>query len=251
MTQKKSKVLTFFMILFVIPLLSGCVKLNMDLQVNNDKTLSGTMIFAVADSLAAMGTGSSDFKTNDLISGKAKGVTVTEYKSGGYTGAAYKLDHVPFSEISKGIGENGIAGSTGSSQDGLKFKQVGNKVYVTGNLDMTNSNSSDPSDPFAATGESIAKSMMSAMDLRISIRVPGKVIKTTGELSTDGKTISWHPKYGEKNDLATEIEIPSGSSLLMPILFVALALIGGVVFLFIKRKQSEDEAAEGDDGASW
>jgi hypothetical protein len=68
----------------------------------------------------------------------------------------------------------------------------------------------------------IAASMFAGADLRISITVPGKIVKSTGAISNGGKTVTWRPKIGEKTDLATTVDLPR----------VPWTLIGGgVAFL--------------------
>ena len=78
-------------------MLTGCVRLNVDLEVNKDKTVSGTMIFALSDSLAALGGSSGSMSQNDLIDAKTKGVTVRAYAKSGFTGQEYDLKNVALS----------------------------------------------------------------------------------------------------------------------------------------------------------
>ena len=100
-------------------ILSSCVKFTADLEVNKNSTVSGTMIFAISDSLASL-TGSGDsMSQGELIDAKSKGVTVENYKTGGFTGQKYILDQVPFSEF-----------KSKENDQSLDFSRNGNLISV-------------------------------------------------------------------------------------------------------------------------
>ena len=206
--------------------LTSCVKLDMALEVNKDSTVSGTMIFALVDSLAAMGETSKETSspTDSFVSPKTKGVTVTKYKQGGYTGEKFTLDHVPFSEFGNGEG----------SESDFKIRRVGNQITVSGFLDLS---SGDATTSGSDWGDALAKSIMSSADLKISIKFPAKVVKSTGEISADGKSVTWRPTMGEKLDLTTTVEIPSLNIGLIVGGVASLAAIGGGVAFYLSRRK--------------
>ena len=185
-------------------LLTGCIKLDMDLTVNRDRTVSGTVIGAVSDYLAAMAEESDDTSSNSLTSEldslfdeNTPGVTVKEYKSGGFTGQQYILDHVAISELS----------GDGADADSFNIKIVGNQVNVSGVLDL--SMDEDTSSSLELFGGDLAKSLFSSAQMRIAVRFPGKVISSSGEISADGKQVIWTPVIGERNELSATVELPN------------------------------------------
>ena len=185
-------------------LLTGCIKLDMDLTVNRDRTVSGTVIGAVSDYLAAMAEESDDTSSNSLTSEldslfdeNTPGVTVKEYKSGGFTGQQYILDHVAISELS----------GDGTDADSFNIKIVGNQVNVSGVLDL--SMDEDTSSSLELFGGDLAKSLFSSAQMRIAVRFPGKVISSSGEISADGKQVIWTPVIGERNELSATVELPN------------------------------------------
>jgi hypothetical protein len=205
-------------------LLTGCIKLDMDLTVNTDKTVSGTVIGAVSDYLAAMAEESGDTSSNSLTSEldslfdeNTPGVTVKEYKSGGFTGQQYILDHVAISELS---GDSADA-------DGFKIKIEGNKVNVSGVLDL--SMDEETTSGLELFGADLAKGLFSSAQMRIAVRFPGKVISSSGEISADGKQVIWTPVIGERNELSATVELPNAKK----IFTYAGIGIGVLVLLFI------------------
>jgi hypothetical protein len=74
--------------------------------------------------------------------------------------------------------------------------------------------------------------------MNITIKFPVRVIESTGKISDDGLTVTWKPTYGEKLDLTTTVEIPSGVP--APLIVLALALLIGSVsgFVFYKKRRS-------------
>ena len=199
-------------------MLTGCIRLGIDLQVNQNKTMSGTMIFALSDSIAALGGDSSTLSQGDLIDPKTKGVTVRPYKRDGYTGEEYDLKDVPIAAFNPG-GKN----------DSFTITETSKKITVNGYMDFSDTSGG------GAIGSQLASTMMSSADIHISIKFPYDVTSSTGVISSDKKTVTWRPKIGEKTQLQAVVEIPSTSY--VKYLFAALVLILILVVLFSVRRR--------------
>ena len=231
-------------------LLTGCIKLDMALTVNKDKTLSGSVILGIADSLASLGssTGSSGTPTtgslDGLINKKAKGVTVSKYHQGGFTGEKVTFDHAPLTAFSAAAQKDGSFG--------IDIK--GNQAIISGSLNLSSTGTG--SSATSPTEAALAKAMFAGAQVRVTVTFPGKITKSTGEISKDRRTVTWNPTFGDKTDLATIVELDS------PMNFIAWA-IGGVLLIalvswliFINRKKKPmpvpgEEvmpSAEGDSG---
>lgn len=212
-------------------LLTGCVKMDLALEINSDKTVSGALIYAISDALSELGTTSEDTDpTADLFDTSAEGVTVSEYKEDGYTGTKITLDRVPISAFNKQGGESG----------GFQIIRDENLITLKGELDLS-SGDTDDSD-ISEWGDALAKSLFATADLNISVKFPVKVLSTTGTISEDGRTVSWKPQLGEKVDLTTTVELPNRNLILMGIAAAALLLLiiaFLVVFKVRGRKKSE------------
>jgi len=202
-------------------LLTGCFKLDMALTVNKDRTISGTVIVAMADSLDALGassptsggTGINDL--NNLIDKNSKGVTVAKYHQGGFTGDKYTLEHAPLSAFS----------AMANQGERFAIRMNGNVATVSGTLDlsMTGAQNADANSLF---GADLMKGLFSTAQMRIAVTFPGKIIKSTGVISADGHTVTWKPVIGEKTDLSATIALDT------PMKYIPWA-IGGVLLIAI------------------
>ena len=205
--------------------------MDLALEINSDKTVSGTLIYAISDALSELGTTSEDTDpTADLFDTSAEGVTVSEYKEDGYTGTKITLDRVPISAFNKQGGESG----------GFQIIRDENLITLKGELDLS-SGDTDDSD-ISEWGDALAKSLFATADLNISVKFPVKVLSTTGTISEDGRTVSWKPQLGEKVDLTTTVELPNRNLILIGIAAAALLLLiiaFLVVFKVRGRKKSE------------
>ena len=239
----KRKVAAIIAALLSTFLLTGCIKLDMDLTVNRDRTVSGTVIGAVSDYLAELSEESGDTSSNSLTSEldslfdeNTPGVTVKEYKSGGFTGQQYILDRVAISELS----------GDGTDAEGFNIKIVGNKVNVSGVLDL--SMDEETTSSLELFGGDLAKGLFSSAQMRVAIRFPGKVISSSGEISADGKQVIWTPVIGERNELSAVVEIPNAKKILTyaGIGIGALALLLIAFFLGRRGKKNAEKTSAKD-----
>ena len=225
--MKRLRVL--MVILFTSVLLTGCVKMDLALEINSDKTVSGSLIYAISDGLAELGTTSEDTDpTTDLLDTNAEGVTVTEYKQNGYTGTKVILDRVPMSAFNKQGGESG----------GFQIIREGNRITLKGELDLS-TQQTDSSD-ISEWGDALAQSLFATADLNISVKFPVKVVTTTGTISEDGRTVSWKPQIGEKVDLTTTVELPNKNFIVLGIVGSAVVLIVIILIFAIKARKKKD-----------
>ncbi len=239
--------------LFCVPLaflLTGCIKLDMALTVNKDKTVSGTVILGFADSLAALGSGTGSSTTttpgglDGLINKKSKGVTVSKYHQGGFTGEKVTFDHSPLNAFSSSTQKDGS----------FAIDIKGNHAYISGAMDLSSTGTG--ASGTSSMDDALTKAMFAGAQIRISVTFPGKITKSTGEISKDGRTVTWNPTIGDKTDLATTVALDSPLNYI-PWAFGGVLLIALVGWLiFINRKKTpisfatdeEIPTTEGDSG---
>lgn len=205
---------------------SGCMKLNLDLTVNKDDTVSGALIIAYSnDALAlaeSMGSASS-LNTDSLIS-EQPGMTVAAYKDDNYTGSKITFDAKPFSEF-----------STGTTAGALNFKREGNIVSVTGSIDMSGG---DPSSIEQAKNNPLTSGLFDKSDISVSITMPGKITSKTGVI--EGNKVTFKGQLGDN----IVIDVQSDDSAGLDVATIAIAggaiavLAAGATFLLIRRKKS-------------
>ena len=180
---------------FVTLALTSCVKMDLNLIINEDATISGFMIFALDESLSEMEDDGKPVEA-ELFNSNATGVTVSNYNQDGFVGKRYDFKNVPFEEFSKGSDD----------PNAIKFKVVDDTVVITGAIDFSSDESGASNEEWAA---GVAKTIFATADLDLKVTFPGEILKTSGKLDKDGHSVSWKPKIGEKLDLATTIKLPS------------------------------------------
>ena len=223
-------------------LLSACLKLDMDLQVSADNTISGSMIFGVDKQLLELTGGSvEDFLgTDSPLPSDAEGVTVEPFEDDEFIGQRFVFDSVPLETLSSG------------TPDELRITREGDTFTVTGALDLS-SGLSGATGATGATGFPGAEEFLQGADLKVRITFPGQVTDTNGEV--DGNSVTWVPVVGERLELrATASAIPSGGDsnltmlLIIAAVIVALAIVVGIVVA--QRRNRPAPAASGFGGSA-
>src|SRR5262245_65588006 len=94
-------------------LLTGCFKLHMNLGINDDNTISGTIQFGVDKQLVELSGQSVDdlLKSDSPFPSNAPGVSVKPFDDGEFIGQEETFEAVPLDELTSGS----IAGRTGTS----------------------------------------------------------------------------------------------------------------------------------------
>lgn len=214
-------------------LLSACLKLDMDLQVSADDTISGTVILAVQTELLELGGGS----VEDILGSDAplpeglEGVTQEPYEDDEFTGQRFTFESVPLAQFNQN-----------EDADALRIVREGDVFQVTGALDLAGAS--------GATGLSGLDpgQFLQGAQIRIVIAFPGEVTQTNGE--ADGNTVTWVPEVGERLELqatASAIESGGGSSMTL-LLIIGAVVVVVVIALVIAMSRRRGRPALATDG---
>lgn len=204
-------------------LLAGCFKVNMDLEVAADDTVSGTAVIAVDESLLELSGQSVDDLFADMdLSELPDGSTSEPYREDGFVGQQITFVSVPLSEFA---GSGALSGS-GTGED-LSIVREGDEFQVSGGLDMSGEE---------FTGTEVPQEFLENFEFRISITFPGEVVSATGDV--DGNTVTWEPTVGQNTRIeAVASAIPSKSSpILLIVLGVLLVLVLGAIVYFVTHR---------------
>jgi hypothetical protein len=212
-------------------LMSSCLKLDMNLNVSSDNTVSGTVVFAVEKSLLELAGQSFDqlLASSAPLPSATPGVTVADYEDDQFSGKQYTFDAVPLSEFS------------GDGSDNLSITRDGDVFHVSGVLDLSAVGATGAS---GLSGFDPSQFLQSA-ELSIKMTFPGEVTSSNGQVS--GNTVTWVPKIGERTELqATASAVGGGSSsnlLLWLIIGGAVVLIAIVVGVVVSQRRSAPAVA--------
>ncbi|HET7234926.1 MAG TPA: hypothetical protein VFK59_00665 [Actinomycetota bacterium] len=225
-------------------LLSGCIKLTMDLQVNSNDTVSGTVQLGIQKELLELSGGSiEDILGSDApFPSDAPGVTVEEFDDGEFAGQQFNFDSVPIAQFQD------------QGAEALSITRQGDTFVVSGVLDMSGGLSGATG--LGATGQEF----LDSAQIRITMTFPGDVQEASGTI--DGNSVTWEPVFGERLEIsATASAIDDGdaagapggddgSSILMYVLIgVGVLVVVAIVMFFVMRsRRSAPPAAGGDAG---
>lgn len=235
-------------------LLTGCIKLNVDLGINADDTVNGAVVLGVQKELLELtGQSAEDLLGDaDLIPTGATGVVVEPFEDDEFVGQQIIFEDLPISEFNSGAlgasGATGISGVTGAG-DNLNIAREGETFVVTGALDLS-SGLSGATGPFAGTG---GAQLFENADIQISITFPGEVVQANGEV--DGNTVTYVPEFGERLEInatgsaidnGQAADVVGGSDSFLPLLLiiagVAVVLLV-IIFLVVRSRSNKDGGA--------
>jgi hypothetical protein len=229
-------------------LMTGCIKLNMNLGINSDNTVSGTVEFGVQKELLDLtGQNVEDLLGSDApFASNAPGVTVEPFDDGEFAGQRFIFEDLPIEEFNSG----GIAGASGATSgagagDTLQIARQGDTFVVTGVLDLS-TGLSGVTGPFGGTGG--AKFFESA-DIKIAITFPGEVLQAPGG-EIDGNTVTYVPEFGERLEInatgsavdnGEAADVVGGSDSFLPLILIiaGVVLVLLIVFLLIRSRRNK------------
>lgn len=237
--MRKMRILRVAVAAALVLVLSGCVKLDMNLAVQPDNTVNGAVVLAVDKKLQGMAGGNlSDLLNQGTTTQPTQGhVTQQPYDDGTYAGTQMNFSGVPISQF-----------QSGSNGNDLSITRDGDTFRVSGTLDMsTAGGASGASSGSSASAAPIDLAALGASpQLRVRLTFPGAVLSSNGVV--DGRTVTWTPKAGEKIVLrAVASATPASSAgmwLVVGGLVAGLALMGGLLVVTMRRRPTASAAAE-------
>ncbi|MFI5708102.1 LppM family (lipo)protein [Kribbella sp. NPDC051620] len=206
----KNRVRTALVIIACLVGLTGCVKLDGDLKVNSDETVSGSMKIGLDKQLASSSGQSLDLLRQSVEKGlqqtSTEGVTCKSFEDDKYVGSNCTFDNVPFRSMGQ------------STDDGVGFRKEGDKFFVS-------------IKDLGLDGDT--NGITPVVDFKITM--PGKILEHDAGAKVDGRTATYDSldKLG-KVSLTSE----AGSSFpawALILIIVLLLLGGGAVAFFVLR----------------
>ena len=215
--------------LAVVFLTTGCIKLEMDITVANDDTVSGTMVFAIAKSitdLAAEDAESSPTSSTQELFPNNADIESKPFDDGEFVGTTYTFDDLPLAELAPEVGDDSA----------LAIKRQGDNLVVSGLLDTGSYEADLATNPLAA---SLTEGIAELTSIKIAITLPGDIIQTNGEV--DGQTITWTGSFGEKLELqavaASPLAGPVNWLLIIGLSVLILGMAAGLAFWFVSKNK--------------
>ncbi len=265
--RRTGAVMALAMILTVV--LTGCLKMDMDLQVRADDTVDGTMVIAFDSTLlSATGQDPADAVQELLGSGSIVpspgpgAVSAQPYNQDGKIGEEYTLTGVPITQFAAKPGDDST----------LVITRTGDTFTVSGEMDLSSTGTSSGGTPApSGTADAVAftddspsaapslpfdpSALLGSIDVRVRITFPGEVISANGAI--DGTSVTWTPKAGEKVTLqaVARASEPTGALGLSANsgrtagigagVLIAVVVAGVLAFVLIRRRRTPVAAGTG------
>lgn len=175
-------------------LLSGCFKFTMDLEVSDQDTISGHAVVAISKELQALADQGDGSEPTDAFS-ELEDVVATDFDDGTFVGQRYEFQAIPIDEL-----------TLDDESSALTIRREGDNLVVSGMLSFEEE-SSNPDQPDAL---GLEQAFFDSADLRVSIKFPGEIRETNGEVDAATNTVTWRPKYGAVNELSAVVFSPKG-----------------------------------------
>jgi len=202
--------------------LTGCAKLDADLKVGSDETVSGTMQIGI-DKQLLESSGQSLDKIRERVDSSIKqlttdGVSCAALDDDQYIGSKCTFESVPFEKMGQ------------SSGDGVGFRKEGGKVIVTVKAPDLSSVTGGGQQP----------------QVNFKITMPGKILEHDDGARIDGRTATY-----DSLDKLGNISLTSKASAGFPVwaivLIVVLLLLaaGGVVFFVLRGRKAKAQQGYG------
>lgn len=197
-------------------LLTGCLKLDADLEVSSSDLVSGQFSAGLAVAVAGTEQVPSEIELYRYFE-PADGVTLDTFVDEEFIGEVVTFENVPF----------GYFGEQADGEPLLTFERDGDLIRIGGVINLNNLSGIEN---YGGRQENVS----------ITIKVPGEVIASNGIVSADGRTIEWSPLFGTTTALEATIDAPpdSGLSLQLTIL-LSILIVAGAAAVFVARSRRD------------
>ena len=163
-TRKRSLVAVALAVVTTF-VLTACMRMNVDVTLHEDDTVTGSMVFAFSDDVAEMMGMSPDelwaMAADDMnmVDDMPRGSTQEDYSQDGFTGTRITLPAAPIDEFG------------GSGADEMTITREGDYFVLDGIFEL-------PQDGL----DEVPAAMLNTMDISFSFTFPGPVVESNGSM---------------------------------------------------------------------
>ena len=223
MKQWKKAAAMALSLCMLLVLLTGCMKIELDINVKSNGKADLCLLYAMADSAMDAGGGDAALTPEDIEEYEKEGWTAEDYSQDGYTGVVLKKSDVDLSETEVMEGAEGSIRKEGST-------------YI---VDFEPVSKEDQAD-FAETA-SWLKTMGGSFVVRVTLPVK-PVSHNATSVSEDGKTLEWDVLSMDVTQ-PIHVEFKTSNPALIIGIAAAAAVVIALIFVAMKsRKQPAPEA---------
>lgn len=257
--KRSFKVLCLMLIIFMT---SGCMKLNVDMSINKDKSMNLSYVVAFANSLMNQSGTDTALDESDLKQAEESGFKVENYSDGSMTG--YKFTK-GFSNIDNISDEKETIFDLEKLLDGEEAKVFTVKKGLfknTYSVKMQNNTASemedemdlgslygDSSSDYSSSsnifGDTDLSMLTSSMDLTFTVNLPNKPINSNATTTeNEGKKLEWNLMDQNLQNIEFEFELYNMDNIYLTVGIIGvLVIIIIVIIIMNKKKPNSKEVA--------
>ena len=250
--KRSFKVLCLMLIIFMT---SGCMKLNVDMSINKDKSMNLSYVVAFANSLMNQSGTDTALDESDLKQAEESGFKVENYSDGSMTG--YKFTK-GFSNIDNISDEKETIFDLEKLLDGEEAKVFTVKKGLfknTYSVKMQNNtatemedemdlgslygdSSSDYSSSSNIFGDTDLSMLTSSMDLTFTVNLPNKPINSNATTTeNEGKKLEWNLMDQNLQNIEFEFELYNMDNIYLTVGIIGVLVIIIIVIIIMNKKK--------------
>ncbi len=232
--MKHMKHLAIALLMVFTLMLTGCVRLNVELTIKDDGTADVSMLYAVMSDIADEGTELSEEEKNEIL---AEGGEYASYNEDGYVGYTITMKDLPVENLGSesGLGEVSNDMNITQTEDGYRFEST---LFGGDNAEDVQS------------AIAYLDTYGGYMKFTLHLPEPAKSSNATS-VEDDGKTLIWDvAAMDDTGTLYAEFNLPKSGSksgfnaMFIIIGLVAVAAIVAIIILATKKKKTVVSAGE-------
>ena len=250
--KRSFKVLCLMLIIFMT---SGCMKLNVDMSINKDKSMNLSYVVAFANSLMNQSGTDTALDESDLKQAEESGFKIENYSDGSMTG--YKFTK-GFSNIDNISDEKETIFDLEKLLDGEEAKVFTVKKGLfknTYSVKMQNNTASemedemdlgslygDSSSDYSSSsnifGDTDLSMLTSSMDLTFTVNLPNKPINSNATTTeNEGKKLEWNLMDQNLQNIEFEFELYNMDNIYLTVGIIGVLVIIIIVIIIMNKKK--------------
>lgn len=225
------KLLKISCLLLMVMTLTGCMKMNVNVEVKADKTMAmGMELLAEETMFTGTGTSAEDW----VEQMKEQILSSAEMKDAKTTPITKTIDGVEWVGINVEYTSDEASTSTY-----LIEKEIDGKDCLEITLPMDNFNDQMNGTSLETSGYSVSKLKAMGMEMNITIKMPGKVTSNIGKVDGNSVTIDLLELMasGKTEDIVISSPLSDGSMMTYALIGVGVVAIVAIVLVILKKKK--------------
>ena len=232
---------------FVMLLFTGCVKSNVTMKINSDKSMDYTMTIGMSKEIQELAKSngseeqadvSSMFSDENKKKAEENGYSVKEFDDGKFNGYTITKHFNNIDELS-GDKDYDIAINLTNDSDVKIFKMEKGFLSNTYRAKITYSDSKSLSESVEQYNTEEFKKYLEGLEISFNLELPNKAVSNNAT-SVDGNKLTWDLTKFDKDAIEFEFKMTNTNNVIILVggICAAVVIIAGVVVLVLKKKKN-------------